>query len=395
MKYIILIGDGMGDYPLDVLGGKTPLEAAQTPNLDRLAQVGTLARASTIPEGMEPGSDVANLSLLGYDPAIYHTGRAPLEAASIGVELAPDQLAFRCNLVVLERDDQGREIMSDYASGHITTEQAKPIVDALQAELGSQAFEFHLGTSYRHLLVWTGGPDKIGWVPPHDMSKQVVRPNLDWLKETCPEIFQLVARSWEIMPGKSPEAEKEPNSIWPWGDGRPPAMTTLSERYGIKGAVISAVDLVKGLGVYAGLEIIPVKGATGWLDTNYAGKVEAGLETLKSRDFLYLHVEAPDEAGHTGQAELKVQAIEDFDEKVVGPLVDGLAELGDFRIIIACDHYTPISTMTHSGERVPLILHDSRKPESGPARVYTEAEAAKGPDLSPGHSLTDLLFERE
>ncbi len=388
MKHLVIIGDGMGDYPVPELGDRTPLAAAHTPNLDWLAQNGLVARALTIPSGMEPGSDVANMSILGYDPAIHHVRRGPLEAASIGVKLTPDQVAFRCNLVVLGRSDQGGVTMDDYASGHITSEDSAPLVEALQAELGDKRFRFHPGTSYRHLLVWSQGREDIDLTPPHDKSGQEVGHILEKLKQDEPALYELTQKSWPILE----KLDAGPNSIWVWGQSKPPQLPTVTEKYRIKGAVISAVDLIKGLGVYAGLDPIIVPGATGWLDTNYRGKVEAGLAALKEYDFFFLHVEAPDESGHTGVLENKMQAITDFDAKIVGPMLQGLESMGDFRLLLACDHFTPLSVMTHTREKVPLILYDSRR-RLGSSPAYTEEIADQGPDLSPAHGLMDLLFE--
>jgi len=400
LKYVVLIGDGMADYPVPELDGLTPLASAETPNLDRLARGGLVARARTIPEGLEPGSDVANLSLLGYDPVVYGAGRGPLEAASLGVPLEPEDIAFRCNLVTLSRDGRDRPVMADYAAGHITTPDARPYLEALARELNDRRFRFHPGTSYRHLLVWSGGRDDVRLTPPHDLSTQVVAGQLDDLAREAPELFELTRRSWEILPRVRPAEElaSPPNSIWLWGQGRPPLLKTLDQRFALKGAVISAVDLVKGLGVFAGLELIPVEGATGWLDTDYAGKVAAGLAALKRVDLLYLHVEAPDEAGHTGRLELKLKAIADFDAQVVGPLIEGLEELGRFRLLVTADHYTPLAVMTHTPEPVPLILFDSAKDlgaGSPRAASYSENEAAKGPDLGPAHRLMERLVRTE
>ena len=388
MKHLVIIGDGMGDYPVPELGDRTPLAAAHTPNLDWLAQNGLVARALTIPSGMEPGSDVANMSILGYDPAIHHVRRGPLEAASIGVKLTPDQVAFRCNLVVLGHSDQGGVTMDDYASGHITSEDSAPLVEALQAELGDKRFRFHPGTSYRHLLVWSQGREDIDLTPPHDKSGQEVGHILEKLKQDEPALYELTQKSWPILE----KLDAGPNSIWVWGQSKPPQLPTVTEKYRIKGAVISAVDLIKGLGVYAGLDPIIVPGATGWLDTNYRGKVEAGLAALKEYNFFFLHVEAPDESGHTGVLENKMQAITDFDAKIVGPMLQGLESMGDFRLLLACDHFTPLSVMTHTREKVPLILYDSRR-RLGSSPAYTEEIADQGPDLSPAHGLMDLLFE--
>lgn len=390
MKHIVIIGDGMGDYPIPELGDVTPLKAAKTPNLDQLAQHGLVARAKTIPKGMEPGSDVANMSILGYDPAAHHVRRGPLEAASIGIDLTPDQVAFRFNLIVLGRPGDGRVVMDDYASGHIATTESAPLVKALQDELGDGRFRFHPGTSYRHLLVWSQGREDVVLTPPHDKSGQEVGHLLEKLKKDEPALYELTRKSWPVLE----KMNAGPNSIWLWGQSKPPKMPTMTQKYRIRGAVISAVDLIKGLGVYAGLDPILVEGATGWLDTNYQGKVEAGLKALTEYDFLFLHVEAPDEAGHSGVLKNKMQAIEDFDAKIVGPMLKGLENLGDFRLLLACDHFTPLSVMTHTLEKVPLILYDSRT-RLGSSPAYSEDEGAKGPDLSPAHGLMDLLFEKK
>ena len=395
MRYVILVGDGMGDYPIAALEGRTPLEAARTPNLDALAQASLVGLSPTIPPGMAPGSDVANMSLFGYDPARFHTGRAPLEAASLNIPLAPDQVAFRCNLVRLARSPRGETVMADYASGHITTAQARPYIERLQNALGDARFAFHPGTSYRHILVWNGGRDDLDLTPPHDRSGQAVDDVLTRLAADAPALHALTTASWPVMAAAptDPDLKSPPSSIWLWGQGRPPRLSTLERRFGLTGAAISAVDLIKGLAVYAGLEVIEVPGATGWLDTNYAGKVAAGLEALTRRDFLYLHVEAPDEAGHSGVLENKMRAIEDFDAKIVGPLVAGLRKQGDFRLLVACDHFTPLSVLTHTPEPVPVLIYDSRRDLTGPDR-YTEKLAAAGPDLGPGAGLINLLLER-
>jgi 2,3-bisphosphoglycerate-independent phosphoglycerate mutase len=398
MKYIILIGDGMGDYPIPELNGKTPLEAAATPHMDRVASRGELGLARTIPPGMEPGSDIANLAIMGYDPATQHTGRAPLEAAALGVTLKPDEVAFRCNLVTL-RAEAGGFYMEDYAAGHITSEEAKVLIQALEEQLGANGRHFYPGVSYRHLLVWDRGDP--GWktYPPHDWSGQEVGHLMtpDGGREP---LWGLIADSWRVLQThdlnmrRRLEGKKPANSIWLWGQGKPPQLPTLKERFGLTGAVISAVDLIRGIGLYAGLTPIRVPGATGYLDTNYEGKVEAALEALATMDFVFIHVEAPDEAGHKGELQLKLQAIEDFDRRVVGPLMAGLEKLGDHRVLIMCDHLTPIAKKTHTPEPVPFVLYDSRRANHNP-RGYTEAEAEKtGLVLEQGADLLNRLLEK-
>jgi 2,3-bisphosphoglycerate-independent phosphoglycerate mutase len=398
MKYVILIGDGMGDYPIPELGGKTVLEAAATPNLDALARQGELGLAHTIPTGMEPGSDIANLAIMGYDPARYHTGRAPLEAAALGVSLAPDEVAFRCNLVTL-RGEAGGLYMEDYAAGHITSEEAKELIAALEGALGEKGRHFYPGVSYRHLLVWNQGG--AGWktYPPHDHTGQEVGKLFQDEGPAAP-LWALTRASWPVLQGhnlnrrRRAEGKLPATSIWLWGQGRSPALPTLKERFNLTGAVIAAVDLIRGIGLYAGLTPILVPGATGYLDTNYAGKVDAALTALQEKDLAFIHVEAPDEAGHKGEMKLKLQAIEDFDAKVVGPLLHGLKNLGDHRVLVMCDHLTPISLKTHTSEPVPFVLFDSRHP-GGHDRPYSEAAAEKtGLVIKQAADLLPRLVER-
>ena len=396
MKYVILVGDGLGDYPMTELGGRTPLEVAATVNLDELARRGELGRARTIPPGMEPGSDIANLSIAGYDPARYHTGRAPLEAAALGVDLKPQEVAFRCNLVTLRQAD-GQVFMEDYSAGHISSEEAREIIQVLDSALGQEGRRFYPGVSYRHLLVWVAGEASWRTYPPHDWSGQEVG---HLMTAAAAPLWDLVRASWPVLKNyevnrrRRAAGKKPATSIWLWGQGRPPQLPTLKERFGLSGAVISAVDLIRGIGKYAGLKPILVPGATGYLDTNYAGKVAAALAALKEKDLVFLHVEAPDEAGHSGELKLKLQAIEDFDAKVVGPLMAGLKDLGEHRVLVLCDHFTPLSLRTHSSEPVPYALYDSRRPENH-NRPYAEAAAKNtGLLLEQGADLLPRLLER-
>lgn len=398
MKYVVLIGDGMGDYPIPRLEGRTILEAARTPNMDDLAQGGLLGLAQTVPPEKEPGSDVANMSILGYDPALYHTGRGPLEAGSMGIELEPDDLAFRLNLVTLEFEEQGQVIMRDHSAGHISTVEAKDLISHLSRELSlDQGQRLYPGVSYRHLLVWSGLKDGLPTIAPHDYRDQEVT---GYLKDAGDSDFKpvldLIQASWPILKDHPINRERisaglrPANSIWPWGQGRPPAMPTFRERWGITGAVVSAVDLIKGLGVYAGLTPLHVPGVTGLVDTNYEGKVQAALHSLENGDFVLVHIEAPDEAGHQGDVETKVRAVELFDERVVGPMRAGLEKMGDFRLMVLCDHFTPISVMTHTREPVPFLIYPGARPSG---RLYSEAEAAAaGLYLAQGWTLPELLF---
>ena len=398
MKYIVLLGDGMADYPLSELGGKTPLEFADTPNMDIMAARGTIGLIDTIPAGFTPGSDVANLSVLGYDPKECHTGRAPLEAASMGVDLAPDDVAFRCNLVTF--GSAGDEtVMEDFTSGHITSEEASLIIDSLNSELASPVIDFHSGVGYRHLMVYKGGPVLLDTTPPHD----IIGKSIDgWLPKGkgSGEINSLMERSRDILKdhpvnlARVSKGKKSADSIWLWGEGRAPGLEPMTTRYGIKGGMISAVDLLKGIGAYAGLEILHVEGATGYTDTNYRGKAEKALEYLIDGDFVFIHVEAPDEMGHEGDIKGKIKAIEDFDEKVVGTVLSGIETMGDFRIIVLSDHPTPISLKTHVSDPSPFaVLSSIDKENIVTGSVFNEVSAKNaGIMASPGCLLMDYFI---
>ncbi|MDH3999127.1 MAG: cofactor-independent phosphoglycerate mutase [Desulfuromonadales bacterium] len=400
MKYIVLLGDGMSDEPIAQLQGKTPLQAANTPNMDRLAQQGVIGLADTVPQAFHPGSDVANLSVFGYDPASCYTGRSPLEAASMGVELGPNDVAFRLNLVTLGHVS-GDLYMEDFSAGHITTEEARTLIETLQEELGDDEFQFYPGVSYRHLMVWRNGRDNFTIAPPHDLTSQSVREHM--LRSEEAEPLMQITTSAQMLFHKHPinqqrEANGKPpaNSIWLWGQGKRPKMPTLKEKFGLNGAVISAVDLIKGIGIYAGLDVINVPGATGYLDTNYLGKGQAALETLKSCDYVYLHVEAPDEAAHGGSLSDKIEAIERFDKDVVGTVMDGIGALGDYRILLLPDHPTPVEKMTHTKDPVPFVLYGSADEFTSDysASEYSENCAKEsGVKVDPGHDLMNILIK--
>lgn len=379
MKYIVIIGDGMADRPLKELGGKTPLQSAFTPNMDRLAREGFIGAVRTVPKGLHPGSDVANLSILGYDPRTFYTGRAPLEAASIGVELDEKDVAFRCNLVTLRYNkEKTNAVMDDYSGGHISTEEAAMLIKDLGRELGTETIKFYPGVSYRHLMVWQNGEAGCECVPPHDFLEKDIAGYLP-----CgpgEELLRNIMRdSVDILEGhpvnkKRLELGKKPaNSIWLWGQGRKPAMPGFRDKYGINGALVSAVDLTKGLGIYAGFEILKVPGVTGYIDTNYAGKAEYSLNALERVDFVYIHVEAPDEAGHSGNYKDKVKAIEDFDALVVGAVLRGARAFEEYRILLLPDHATPIEARTHTDEPVPFVIYDSKSKKKNEGAAYDES----------------------
>ncbi|WP_457574137.1 cofactor-independent phosphoglycerate mutase [Desulfolithobacter sp.] len=378
MKYILLVGDGMGDTPVPSLANTTPLEVARKPVIDALARRSRPMLVQTVPEGYPPGSDVANLSLLGYAPQRYYTGRAPLEAASMGVDIEPGAVAFRCNLVTVERTTDGRMIMLDYSAGHISSDEGRALIEAIQAECGTDRLRFYPGISYRHLLLRQGEVDGLVTVPPHDYMDQDVTEFYNRYA-AVPDLHQLMERAATVLADHPVNRERArrgqvvANSIWLWGEGRSSDMEPLREKYGVSGSLISAVDLLKGLGVCSGLRVLEVEGATGYLDTNYQGKAQAALAALEEEDFVLVHVEAPDEAGHQGRVGDKIQAIEDFDRKIVAPIIRAMEERGeDFRVVITMDHYTPLARRTHEDWPVPMIMYDSRGVSNPLSRPYTE-----------------------
>lgn len=397
MKYIILLGDGMSDEPIAELGGKTPLEVAKTPNMDRMSQIGKTGLAATVPDGYPPGSDVANLSVFGYNPSDCYTGRSPLEAASMGVDLAPEDVAFRLNFVWLEAH-YGKLYMGDFSAGHISTVEAKLLIETFQQELGGDEFDFYPGVSYRHLMVWRNGKDKLTFTPPHDISTYSIE---DYLPQgdganvllDLTNSAQMLLNNHPVNNQRVAERKLPANSIWFWGHGRKPVMETYQERFGLSGSVISAVDLIRGIGVNAGLDIIHVPGATGYIDTNYLGKAEYAIASLKNRDFVYVHVEAPDEASHGGLLKEKIEAIENFDRDVVGTVLNRLDEIGDCRILVTPDHPTPVQKRTHTSDPVPFILFDSRQTLGSKAVAYSEAEAKRSGELIPGYQLLSLMMD--
>lgn len=375
MKLIVILGDGMADLPLEKLQGKTPLEVAQKPNMDRLARLGRSGLALTVPDGFPPGSDVANLSVVGYDPRRFYTGRAPLEAASMGVHLEKGDVAFRCNLVTIEDG-----IMEDYSAGHISTEEARELIESLKPLMPEE--RLYAGVSYRHLLVLQKGAEAV-CTPPHDISDQPVADHLP-RGEGAEQLLELMEAAKPVL-ARHPlnlkrikENKRPANAIWLWGQGPAPSMPSFLDLYGLTGAMISAVDLLRGIAVYAGLEVIEVPGATGTIDTNYSGKVKGAIDALSRHDFAYLHIEAPDEASHAGDLEGKIRAIELLDQKVVGPVVEGLDKSGEeWRILLLPDHATPISIKTHSREPVPFVIMGKEIEPDGVDR-FDEQSAKQG-----------------
>jgi len=357
MKYVVLVGDGMGDYPVPALGNRTILQAADIPHMRRIAAAGRVTMVHTVPPELPPGSDVANLSMLGYNPSEKYTGRAPIEAAGAGIPLKPDDVAFRCNLVTLENG-----VMADYSAGHISTEEAHPLIAAIEAKLGKKGLRFHGGVSYRHLLVWDKGPVDLSTTPPHEISDKPAAPHVpagkrqDEVRRLMEESRAILARH-PVNEARRKAGQRPATQIWLWGQGRALSLQSYREKFGLTGIVVSAVDLVRGLGLLAGLDAPRIPGATGFLDTNYQGKVDAALQALERQDFAYVHVEAPDECGHLGDPLKKKLAIEQFDQRVVGPIWQELERRGQpYRLVVAMDHRTPVSLNGHSREPVPIVL---------------------------------------
>ncbi len=397
MKYVIIQGDGMGDWR-DAPDATTPLEAARTPHFDRVAGCGELGLIHTIPDGYPPGSDVGNLSLFGYDPRRYYTGRSPLEAAAMGVKLGPEDIAFRMNLVILA--DAGAEAtMADFAGGHIASEDAARIVETLNAELADESFQFYPGVSYRHLLVWRKGCQDMELTPPHDITDKPVAPHLP-RGPGAEQLRHIMERSRGLLAEHAVNTERRAagrapiTQVWLWGQGKAPSLPTFAELHGLSCACISAVDLVRGVAVYAGFDIIHVPGATGFIDTDYAAKGRYALQALEAHDLVFVHVEAPDEAGHMGSREEKIRAIESIDAKILGPMLEGLPALGPFKVCIASDHATPVSIRTHSPDPVPFAIATGTQLAGAPRPVkYGEADAAaSGVAIRDGHAVIERLL---
>ncbi len=398
MKYLVLLGDGMADLPLECFGGKTPLETAHKPIMDALAQKGELGMVKTVPDNLAPGSDVANLAVMGYNPQKYYTGRSPLEAASMGVELKDGDITFRCNLVNLSGDDEyENKTMVDYSSDEITTEEAKQLMETINKELGTEQMEFFPGISYRHLLVWHNASGEFKLTPPHDITDRKITeymPNI-------PIFAELMKKSYDILKNHPVNLERikrglrPANSIWLWGEGSKPQLDTFEKLHCLKGSVISAVDLVKGIGKCAGMNVVEVENVTGTIDTNFEGKARAAVNEFKNgADYVYLHFEAPDECGHHGDAEGKVKSIEYLDSRVLKYIIDELKKSGeDYSILVMPDHPTPISIKTHSRDAVPFLIYRSNDEKNAKNAVYTEKYAnTTGIKIENGYTLIDRFI---
>jgi 2,3-bisphosphoglycerate-independent phosphoglycerate mutase len=399
-KYILIVPDGMADEPIEELGNRTPLEVAHTPNMSYLAQHGITGLVQTVPDGMHPGSDVANMAIMGYPPNEFHTGRAPLEAANQNIVLKDNEVAFRCNLVTIFNDE-----MSDYSAGHIGTKEATVLIEALNKELGSDAVRFVPGKSYRHLLILkVNDPQsflKIKTTPPHDIPGKDIRSFLPKGKEDADILLNLIEKSKQVLENHSINQvrvdlkENPANMIWLWGQGTKPNLPPFSQKFGMEGSIISAVDLVNGIGRLAGLDIIDVPGATGYYDTNYLGKAEYALKSLKKKDFVYIHIEAPDEAGHNGDMKAKIEAIERIDRDIVGTILNHFGEHDSVRILLLPDHPTPVNRRTHTNDPVGFILFGEGIDPDGSQEYTEKAAREKGLKFNTAHELTERFIKKD
>lgn len=387
MKYVVVLYDGMADYPVPELDGKTPMMCANKPNMDFLAQRGEVGLVKTVADGLKPGSDVANMSVMGFDPMKFYTGRSPLEAASIGIDMKPTDVSLRTNLVTLSEDDLPYEekTIEDYCADDISSEEAEILINFIQEKMGNDVFTFYPGVSYRHCLIWDNGTTDLGkMTPPHDITGRVITQYLSDSENAKP-LIDMMKKSYDLLKdhpvnqARKARGKRPANSIWMWGEGTRPAFDSFENIYGIKGGVVSAVDLIKGLGGCAKMAVAEVEGATGYIDTNFEGKAKAGLEILEDNDLVYIHFEAPDECGHRAEIQNKIRSIEIIDEKVLPVLFEGLAKYDDYKIMILPDHPTPIVTRTHASDPVPyLIYHKNGEIESGVDSINEETAKATG-----------------
>lgn len=403
MKYLVMLCDGMADEPNEALGNSTPMEKANKPCMDSLAAKAEVGIVKTVAEGLKPGSDVANLSVLGYEPAVYYSGRSPLEAASIGIDLKDTDVTLRCNLVTLsDEEDYEKKTILDYCADDISSEEAKILIEYIQQKLGNDVFRFYPGVSYRHCLVWSNGNPHPGVLtPPHDITGKVIT---DYIPkgEAVDELYDLMKKSYDLLKdhpvnqARIARGKRPANSIWLWGEGTKPLLDNFSEKFGIKGSMISAVDLLKGIAICAGMNSVDVDGATGYLDTNFDGKCKAAIEEFKNgADLVYVHVEAPDECGHRGEIENKVKAIEMIDEHILGPVVEFLKGYDDFAVLVCPDHPTPLSIRTHTSTPVPYLIYDSKNEINSGVKVFCEKEAREtGNYIEKGFTMMNYFLTK-
>ena len=400
MKYLVVLYDGMADYPVPALDGKTPMELAKKPLLDKLARFGRVGTVKTVADGLKPGSDIANMSVLGYNPKECYTGRSPLEAVSIGVDMKDTDIIFRTNLVTLSDEENYEDkTMVDYSAGDISTAEAAEIIKSVQEHFGNEKFAFYSGVAYRHCLVWNNGTLDLGkMTPPHDISGKVIGEHLSD-SENAKELIAMMKESYDFLmehpvnKERMARGERPANSIWLWGEGTKPALSNFKEKYGVDGSIISAVDLLKGIAKCAGMGSPDVEGATGYIDTNFEGKADCAIEELKTKDFVYIHIEAPDECGHRNEPENKVKAIEMIDQRVLARVLPELDKYDDYKVMVLPDHPTPIVTMTHAGDAVPYLIYQKSKASDNGIESFTEATAKDaGNFVEVGYTLMDSFI---
>ncbi len=400
-KYLVMLCDGMADYPIEQFGGKTPLEAAYTPNMDKMAEKGVVGLVKTVADNLKPGSDVANLSVLGYDPQVYYTGRSPLEAGSIGIDMKPTDVSFRCNLVTLsDEPEYADKTILDYCADDISTDEAKILIDYLAEHFNNDEFQLYSGVSYRHCLIWNNGTLDVGTLtPPHDITGKPIKDHLPD-PEKVGKLYDMMVKSYDLLKdhpvnkARVARGKRPANSMWFWGEGKRASLTPFLEKYGLKGSMISAVDLLKGIGKFSEMNVVNVEGATGYIDTNFEGKAQAAIdEFAKGQDFVYIHVEAPDECGHRAEVENKKRAIEIIDEKILTPVLKALDGYEDYKILVCPDHPTPLSLKTHTNDPIPFLMYHKKGEVEGPGKYDENTAKASGIFIENGPDMMQKFID--
>lgn len=401
MKYLVLLCDGMADYPVEELGNKTPMGASVTPNMDKLAKTSRIGLVKTVADNMKPGSDVANLAVLGYDPQVYYSGRSPLEAGSIGIDMKPTDVSFRCNLVTLsDEENYADKTILDYCADDISTEEAKVLIEYLAEHFNSDEFQLYSGVSYRHCLIWNNGTLDVGTLtPPHDITGKPIKDYIP-THENAKKLYEMMVKSYDLLKdhpvnkARIAKGKRPANSMWFWGEGVRKALMPFEEKYGLKGSIISAVDLLKGIGKFSGMNVVNVDGATGYIDTNFDGKAKAAIEEFeKGQDFVYIHVEAPDECGHRHEIENKKKSLEIIDEKILGPVLEALDKYDDYKVLIMPDHATPLALKTHTNDPIPFLMYEKNKDFKGFDEYTEETAKLSGEFVENGHELLKMFIE--
>lgn len=401
MKYLVLLCDGMADYPVEELGNKTPMGASVTPSMDKLAKTSRIGLVKTVADNMKPGSDVANLAVLGYDPQVYYSGRSPLEAGSIGIDMKPTDVSFRCNLVTLSDEENYEDkTILDYCSDDISTEEAKILIEYLAEHFNSDEFQLYSGVSYRHCLIWNNGTMDVGTLtPPHDITGKPIKEYIP-SHENAKKLYDMMVKSYDLLKdhpvnkARIAKGKRPANSMWFWGEGVRKALMPFEEKYGLKGSIISAVDLLKGIGKFSGMNVVNVEGATGYIDTNFEGKAQAAIdEFAKGQDFVYIHVEAPDECGHRHEIENKKKSLEIIDEKILTPVLEALDKYDDYKVLIMPDHATPLALKTHTNDPIPFLMYSKTKDFAGCEEFTEETAKSTGEYIENGHELLKMFIE--